>query len=234
MLGFLHTAASHVPTFERLARDADPALSCRHAVEAPLLAAATAAGGVDAALAARIAARVDALRAAGARVVVCTCSTIGDAAEAASRPQAPVLRIDRPMAEAAVRRGARVAVVAALDTALAATVALLRAVAREQGRAVAIAPVLCAAAWPRFVAGDLAAYAAATAAAARAAAPAVDVVVLGQVSMAPAIERLADLATPVLAATPLGVQVAVERCRALRAPAPGGSAAARRPGRARR
>lgn len=234
MLGFLHTAASHVPTFERLARAIDPALPCRHAVEASLLAAATEAGGIDAALAARIAARIDALRAAGARVVVCTCSTLGDAAEAASRPDAPVLRIDRPMAEAAVRRGPRVAVVAALDTALAATVALLRDVARQQGRAVAIAPVLCAAAWPCFVAGDLAAYGAAVAAAVRAAAPAADVVVLGQVSMAPVVEQVDDLATPVLAATPLGVRVAAERWRALSPPAPGGSAAARRSDRAPR
>src|SRR5512143_944105 len=128
MLAFLHTAGSHVANFERLVREVDPDLQCRHAVDEELLAAATAAGGVDAALAARIAAAIDTLRAAGARVVVCTCSTIGDAAEAGSREAAPVLRIDRPMAEEAVRRepgGAglpprRIAVVAALDTALAA------------------------------------------------------------------------------------------------------------------
>ncbi|HSP98455.1 MAG TPA: hypothetical protein VL049_14605 [Candidatus Dormibacteraeota bacterium] len=236
MLAFLHTAGSHVANFARLVHEIAPELDCRHAVDEELLAVATAAGGVDAALAARIADAIEALRAAGARVVVCTCSTIGDAAEAASRAAAPVLRIDRPMAEEAVRRepgGAglpprRIAVVAALDTALAATVQLLRAVARETGREVSIRPVLCAAAWPLFASGDLEGYWSATAAAVRAAAPATDVVVLGQVSMAPVVGQLGDLATPVLAAARLGVQAAVDRCRDLsRAAAPPGRGAVR-------
>ena len=235
MLAFLHTAGSHVANFERLVREVAPELDCRHAVDEELLAAATAAGGVDAALAARIADAIEALRAVGARVVVCTCSTIGDAAEASSRAAAPVLRIDRPMAEAAVRRGPRIAVVAALDTALTATTQLLRAVARDAGREVSIRPVLCAEAWPLFASGDLEGYRSATAAAVRAVAAEADVVVLGQVSMAPVVDQLGDLATPVLAAARLGVQAAVERCRTLTPEAaPGGRGAARPGDRARR
>lgn len=213
MLVFLHTAAAHVSTFERLLREVDADLACDHVVDAGLLDAATAAGGVDAAVAARVAARIAAVRRAGARLIVCTCSTIGDAAEAASRPDAPVLRIDRPMAEAAVRRGRRIAVVAALETALTATADLLRGVARTHQRAIDLVAVHCADAWPRFVAGDLAGYHAAVASAARTAARDADVAVLGQVSMAPALDLLRDLPTPVLAAVPLGVRVAVERCR---------------------
>ena len=235
MLAFLHTAASHVPTFEGLVREIDPQLDCRHAVEEQLLADATAAGGVDAALTVRIGATIGRLRADGARVVVCTCSTIGDAAEAASRDDAPVLRIDRPMAEAAVRIGPRVAVVAALETALTATAHLLESAARAAGRPLSLQPTVCADAWPLFVAGDRDAYLAAAEAAARAAAAGADVVVLGQVSMAPVVDRLRDLGTPVLAAVPLGVRDAVERCRALtRAPAPGGRAASAPGDRARR
>jgi hypothetical protein len=63
MLAFLHTAAGHVPTFERLVREQDATLPTRHVVAEELLAAATAAGRVDAALAQRIAAAIDALRA---------------------------------------------------------------------------------------------------------------------------------------------------------------------------
>lgn len=215
MLAFLHTAAAHVPTFAELVRAIDPAVPCRHAVAADLLAAAGAAGGVDARLAARVVASVEALRAGGARVVVCTCSTIGDAAETASRPGAPVLRIDRPMAEAAVRQGPRIAVVAALDTALAATVALVEAVAAAQGRAVAVRAARCLEAWPLFERGDGEGYLTATAVAARAAAAAADVVVLAQASMAGAAARLADLPVPVLASPTLGVRAALGRWRDL-------------------
>ena len=215
MIGFLHTAAAHVPTFAELLRRVDPQRPGLYAVEDGLLAAATAAGGVDAALAERVAAAVEALRARGARVVVCTCSTIGDAAEAATRPDAPVLRIDRPMAEAAVRSGSRIAIVAALDTALAATAALVETVAREAARAVTVHAARCPEAWPLFERGDREGYLAATAAAARAAAAHADVVLLGQASMAGAAARLADLAVPVLASPELGVRAAVERCRAL-------------------
>jgi len=215
MLAFLHTAAGHVPTFERLVREQDATLPTRHVVAEELLAAATAAGRVDAALAQRITAAIDALRADGARLIVCTCSTIGDAAEAVSRPTAPVLRIDRPMAEEAVRRGPRIAVVAALDTALAATIALVRGAAADAGRAVTVRAVACPEAWPLFTAGDMDGYLAAAAAAARAAAADADVVVLGQVSMAGAVERLADLSTPVLAAASTGVGAAIARCRTL-------------------
>lgn len=215
MLAFLHTAAAHVATFADLARAIDPAVPCQHAVAADLLAAAGAAGGVDARLAGRVVASVEALRAGGARVVVCTCSTIGDAAEAASRPGAPVLRIDRPMAEAAVRQGPRIAVVAALDTALAATVTLIEAVAAAQGRTVAVRAARCPEAWPLFERGDRKGYLTATAAAARAVAAVADVVVLGQASMAGAAARLADLSVPVLASPELGVRAAIGGWRAL-------------------
>lgn len=215
MLGFLHTAATHVPAFEELARALAPELSTRHAVAADLLAAASAAGAVDTALASRVTAAVEAVRAGGARVVVCTCSTIGDAAEAAGRPDAPVLRIDRPMAEAAVRHGGRVAVVAALDTALAATIALLERVAAAEGRPVSLRAVPCPQAWPSFERGDLAGYRAAVATAARAAAETADVVLLAQASMAGALPRLADLPLPIWASPELGVRAAIARWRAL-------------------
>lgn len=215
MLGLLHTAASHAPAFEARLRAVDATIAVRHAVEPRLLADAAAAGRVDAALRARVVAAVDDLRAAGARLVVCTCTTIGDAAESADRPASPVLRVDRPMAEAAVARGARIGVVAALPTALEATLELLRRVAAEQGRDVAPRAVTCAEAWPSFERGDLDGYLTAVATAVRAAADDADAVVLAQASMAGVIERVGDLAVPVLASPELGIRTAVERYRAL-------------------
>lgn len=215
MLGLLHTAAMHAPAFEARLRAVDPTIAVRHAVEPELLADASASGRVDAALRSRVVAAIDAVRAAGARLVVCTCTTIGDAAESASTANAPVLRIDRPMVEAAVMRGNRIGVVAALPSALDATLVLVRRVAGERRRDVTTRVASCAAAWPAFERGDLDGYLAAAATAVRAVASDADVVVLAQASLAGVVERLRDLTVPILASPELGIRAAVERYRRL-------------------
>jgi len=215
MLGFLHTAAVHVATFEQLLRAADARVPSRHVVDATLLDEARAAGSVTPQVAARVGAAVAGLAASGARVVLCTCSTIGDAAEAVAGVQATVLRVDRPMAERAVALGPRIAFVAALESTLAPTAALLRDAARRAGRAVALTEVLCAEAWPHFERGELETYYALVAQAADDAAARHDVVVLAQGSMGPAAERVRTT-VPVLSSPRLGVEAAL-RARASRA-----------------
>lgn len=213
MLGFLHTAAAHVATFDDLVRaelDAPPRV---HRVAADLLAAARDAGAVPPALAAEITAALRRLRRDGARLAVCTCSTLGGAAEAADAGL-PVLRIDRPMAERAVALGARIGIVAALASTLAPTAALLHDAARGAGRRITCVDALCDDAWPLFEGGDLDAYHAAVAAAAEALAPRCDVVVLAQGSMAAAAGRV-RAATPVLSSPRLGVAAALAAYRAL-------------------
>jgi hypothetical protein len=214
-LAFLHTARSHVATFDALVAEHDPALAARHDVDSSLLDDARDAGGVTDAIAARVARAMRALADAGANVVVCTCSTLGGAAERADLgPGRHALRIDRPMAEAAVAAGPRIAIVAALASTFAPSRALLEDVARQAGRRVALREVLCADAWPRFESGDSEGYLARVATAAREAAARADVVVLAQASMADAALRCADVAVPVLAGPRLGVAAAVERLRA--------------------
>jgi aspartate/glutamate racemase len=213
MLAFLHTAAPHVETFERLVREQDAAVPTRHAVDAALLEAARAAGAVTPALAGRVDAAVRALADGGARLVVCTCSTIGGAAEAA-RAGVPVLRIDRPMAERAVALATRVGVVAALASTLAPTAALLQAAARAAGRPLVLTEVVCGEAWPLFERGALEEYYDAVAAAAERAARGCEVVVLAQGSMGPAAAR-ARCAVPVLSSPRSGVTAALLAYRAL-------------------
>jgi hypothetical protein len=219
-LAFLHTAASHVPRFDALARALGPDLPRRHVVREDLLAAARRAGGVDAALGAEIAGALSALAQGGAEVIVCTCSTLGDAAERAGAALAPavrVQRVDRAMARSAAEIAAhgagRACVVAALEVTLAPTGALVLEEAARLGANVAVESVLVAGAWPRFESGDEEGYAVLVAEAARAAAPRADVVVLAQASMADAAERCADLATPILASPRLGVEAALAALR---------------------
>ncbi|WP_237296904.1 aspartate/glutamate racemase family protein [Streptomyces sp. 3211] len=193
----LHTSPVHVPVFDAL-RDRDhPGAVLRHLVAPELLDRARTAGPESVIPALR-----GLLTEAGPGAVLVTCSTIGAAAESlAPALGVPVLRVDRPMAAAAVRAGRRIAVLAALESTLAPTRELLAEEAGE--RPVSIRTHLVAGAWERFEAGDTAGYLARVAEAAGSVTGA-DVIVLAQASMAGA----ADLVTgpvPVLSSPAPGL-----------------------------
>lgn len=211
---FVHTSPVHVETFERLMREEAPAVRTKHVVAVELLADAQAVGANDPALVARIhGAMIDAAR-DGSAIVVCTCSTIGGAAEhTPTEGRFRSMRVDRAMADRAVQCGPRVLLVAALESTLEPTTALLRASAAALGRDVSIQRLLVADAWQHFERGDRDAYVRSVATAVRRAAGAVDAVVLAQASMAPAADLLTDSKATVLSSPRLGVQAAVEALR---------------------
>jgi aspartate/glutamate racemase len=195
MLALLHTSPVHVPVFDALRDEHHPGLELRHVVVEELLERARAAG--PGAVADDVRRRVREAADGGARAVLCTCSTIGDLAErAADGVGVPVLRVDRPMAGAAVSAGPRVVVLAALESTLGPTAALVRDEAARAGRSVEVRTAVVRGAWERFEAGDTAEYVRRVADAADAVTGA-DVIVLAQASMAPA-ERLTTTALPVL------------------------------------
>lgn len=214
MLGLLHTSPVHVPVFDAL-RDADaPGLPLRHRVRPELLAAARESGPDG--VAEEVAEEVGALARDGARAVLCTCSTLGDVAEAAGAAAGvPVLRVDRPMAAEAVAAGPRLAVLATVESTLAPTTELIADEARRAGRPAAVRTVLVPDAWERFQNGDREGSLAAVVAAVRRerAAGGIDALVLAQASMAPAVERLVDeghpgAGVPVLASPRSGLRAA--------------------------
>ena len=153
--------------------------------------------------------RIDQLGERGARVVVCTCSTIGDVAERAAAG-VPTHRVDRPMARRAVALGARIGVVAALKSTLVPTKALVEQEAAAAGEQPSIELVVVDGAWTDFETGDMVGYVHKIADSARALAESVDVIVLAQASMAAAVEHLEDLAVPVLSSPGLAVRHAVD------------------------
>ncbi|MYR46935.1 aspartate/glutamate racemase family protein, partial [Streptomyces sp. SID5910] len=143
------------------------------------------------------------------------CSTIGGVAEeAAGGAGVPVLRVDRPMAAAAVAAGRRVVVLAALESTLAPTRALVAEEARRAGRPVEVRTRLVDGAWPCFEAGDTDRYVRLVAAVADAVTDA-DAIVLAQASMAPA-ARLTSTRVPVLASPRLGLAAGAEAVRSSR------------------
>jgi hypothetical protein len=192
-IGFLHTADVHVATFERLVAERAPDAAVAHEVRADMLDDARRNGLADPAIETGIAESLRALERQGADVIVCTCSTISGLAERpALAGHPPVLRIDRPMAVAAVREARRIAVVAAVASTIEPTLSLLREEAAAAGSSVEIESLPCFDAWSIFEAGDVDGYHRRIAAHVDAIDETYDVVVLAQATMAPAAELVAD------------------------------------------
>lgn len=212
-IGFLHTADVHVATFRQLVAELAPGWRDVHVVDAELLSEARA-RGVDDQIRARLRARLSEVAAGGASAIVCTCSTLSGHAERMSEElPVPVLRVDRPMAEAATAVGGRVAVVAAVESTLAPTRKLLQECADRAGVVVELVDAPCLDAWTLFEAGKQEEYLRRVAAHARGVAPDVDVIVLAQASMAPAAALLDGLDTPVLSSPRAAVARAVAVAR---------------------
>jgi len=235
-IGFLHTAEANRTTFGDVLGAVAPQTTANHVVDGALLTDARARGGVDDDLRRRLTARlVEASVDAGA--VVCTCSTIAGAAEALTHAVGvPVVRVDRPMAEHAVAIGARIAVVAALESTIGPTAELLGDVGSRHGVTPDITEVRCPGAWARFEGGDVDGYLELIARAVDAVDRSVDVVVLAQASMADAAPRCRT-AVPVLSSPRLAVEAAVGRVEGSSWPGARGveaAAGARRPGGASR
>jgi hypothetical protein len=204
-IAFLHTAAVHIDTFDALARELAPGLKLTHAVREDLLCATEKAGGVTPAVAVRTQEALLALAEGGARVVVCTCSTLGPEAEIAAREaEIPIMRIDRPMADAAVMAGRVIGVCAALKPTLAPTRALIESSAERLRRKIEVREFLFDDVWPAFREGRLDDYHQGIAARLADAAADVDVLVLAQASMAPAAELCGVISVPVLSSPRIG------------------------------
>lgn len=212
MISFLHTGQPHVATFDRLLDELAPGMARRHRVEQGWLDEARDKGMSDD-LAATVKSAMAELASGG--VGVCTCSSIGGAAEAAHSATSPVIRIDRALMEAALQHGSRPLVAMCLESTRAPTMDLLADVAGKADVAADPQVVMCDGAWLHFEAGDIDAYCAAIAAAVMPVAEErrPSCIVLAQASMAPAEPLLAASGIPVLSSPRLGVLKALALLR---------------------
>ncbi len=216
-VGLLHTVPALAAQFDADVDAAAPGLRRVHVVDAWLLGTAIATG-VTPRVEAAVRAHVRHLAAEGASAVLVTCSSIGEAAEAAaSAVDVPVLRVDATMARGAVAlasapgaRG-RIAVLATLGSTLGPTGRLVERAAADAGVAetVEIDVLVVDGAAAARDAGDGARADQLVARAVAEAAADVDVVVLAQASMAGA-AALAEPAAPVLTSPAGGVAALVE------------------------
>ena len=210
-IAFVHTSPVHVETFEGLINAIHPGLKVEHFVEEDLLVDAQRMGADHPALVTRVQEAMARAASTGASIVVCTCATMGGAAERTPTNGLFVpVRIDRAMADEAVRQGPKILLVAALESTLGPTKRLLDESAFALGAEIEVEYLVTEGAWAHFLRGDRTAYIEAVSAAISAAAPhTAHVIVLAQASMAPAAQRLNDLEIPIFSSPILGVQSVV-------------------------
>ncbi len=209
-LAFLHTTPVLIDTFDRLVAEADTELPVRHIVEEGFLTEARE-KGISQDLDGRIQGRIGAVIEEGARVVLCTCSTIGASAESANdMAEGVVVRVDRPMAEKAVEIGSRIIIAAALESTLAPTRNLILEVARTRKKRIDVIEVLCDNAWSRLEEGDNEGYFSEIARKLKERASEGDVIVLAQASMAGAANLCPEIPIPILSSPEIGFRHAVE------------------------
>lgn len=207
-LALIHTSATLVPVFAQLCKAKLPTTETFNIVDDSLVRQIGAKGGITPDISARVAAYIQSAASGGADFILVTCSSIGPAVEdAASSVKVPVLRVDEPMADAAVRAGRRIGVIATLPTTLHPTADLVRRRAAAAAREIELRTKLCTGAFEALMAGDGAKHDTIVAAALRELSAEVDVILLAQASMARVVDTLppADRKIPIFASPPIAI-----------------------------
>jgi Asp/Glu/hydantoin racemase len=208
-IGFVHTVLSLPPTFAALAEELVPGADVFHIADETLLGVTRREGRLTPTTRRRVLGYVESAADAGADVVVVTCSSIGPAVDASRGfVDVPVLRIDEPMADEAVRIGSRIGVVATLSTTLEPTAELVARRAREAGKDVQVVSHLCDGAFEALTAGDRDRHDELVREGLRQVMSQTDVVVLAQASMARVVED--DPPVPILSSPRLGMERVAE------------------------
>lgn len=212
-VGFVHTVLSLAQTFDALGDELVPEAERFHIADDSLLGVTRRTGSLTPATRRRVLGYVESAAEAGADLVVVTCSSIGPAVDA-SRDfvPVPVLRIDEPMADEAVRTGSRIGVVATLATTLEPTAELVERRARAAAKSVDVVPRLCDGAFDALQAGDRERHDEIVREGLRETVRDVDVIVLAQASMARVVDTLRDdeKTVPILSSPRLGMQRVAE------------------------
>lgn len=135
----------------------------------------------------------------GVDAILLACSTFNQAVEHA-RPMisAPLVQIDRPMMDQAVKLGSRIGLLATVPTTIPASERLLRQAAADAGKKIEITTRLCSEAFQVLKAGNPEKHNEMLLAEIDKLSSSVDVIVLAQVSMTALEPRLTNTKVPVL------------------------------------
>lgn len=208
-LGLVHTSATLVPVFAELCNRYLPGIKVFNIVDDSLIKNTIACGELTASTSRRVVNYAGSAEEGGADFILFTCSSIGPAVETAAMVTGvPVLRVDQPMADIAVKTGKRIGVIATLATTLEPTTDLVRRRAIVAGKEIELVSKLCEGAFDALMSGDAATHDRKVGDALKQLSKEVDVILLAQASMARVVGTLeeADKKIPILASPEIAIQ----------------------------
>ncbi|MGI6700510.1 MAG: aspartate/glutamate racemase family protein [Christensenellales bacterium] len=171
-------------------------------------------GHITAGIVNRMCKYFDAASSLGVDLILNQCSSVGEAAQIAARTvNVPVLRIDQPMAEEAVKLGTRIGVVATVGSTVTPSCNLIKDMAVKANKPVEVIPYLVNGALDVLMREGQAKHNALVKDTVIQCAEECDVVVLAQGSMIILLPVLNDIKKPVLSSPESGVDRAIELLR---------------------
>jgi len=208
-LGLIHTSATLIPVFQELCKQYLPGVTTFNIVDDSIVRNIRERGEVTPAIYQRVEGYVLSAQDAGADYILVTCSSIGAPIEAAAlKVNVPVLRVDQPMADTAVRTGKRIGVIATLQTTLLPTSELVKRSAKAAGKEIELEAIVVDGAFEALMGGDAAKHDLLVGNALRELSKKVDVILLAQASMARVVDTLdtADKIVPIVASPPTAIK----------------------------
>lgn len=153
---FIHTVSGLVDMFKSLCEELIPGSKLCHISDESLIQGLLAAGGLTPAVYRRICDHVVEAEQSGADAIQFTCSSISPCADVARHlVSKPLLKIDEPMVEHAVKNYKRIGIIATAPTTLKPSKDLVNEKARAQKSAIKVESVLCRGAFDAFLAGNM-------------------------------------------------------------------------------
>lgn len=213
-IAIIHTSlVSHTVLNEMFATMA-PEIKVCNIVDDTLLAEVSACGHITPGILNRMCKYFDAAASLGVDLIFNQCSSVGEAAQIASRTvSVPMLRIDQPMAEEAVKLGKRIGVVATVGSTVEPSCNLVRNMARQAAKEVEVVPYLVDGALDILMREGQAKHNALVKDMVKKCEAECDVIVLAQGSMIVLLPELTDIQKPLLTSPKLGVTKAIAMLR---------------------
>lgn len=203
----VHTAISTIKIVGDAFKEVFPEAEVVNILDDSIVPDAVKAGKIDQNLMKRMYDHFSAAEGTGAGAILLCCSTVGETADVA-RPliSTPIVKIDEAMCEKAVATGARIGVLATVESTLGPTGRLVQRKATEAGRQVEVKTRLCVGAWDLLAKGDIQRHDQMVLEAIGQMAKEVDVVLMAQASMVRILPQVGDVGAPVLSSPKLGVE----------------------------
>lgn len=207
---FIHTAQVLVDVFSSLIKKHHLDITAKHVVHGELLEEAIK-QGMTPELADKI--KETCLNhSQDSDLVVCTCSSLGEVAENVTlKNGSQVIRIDRAMANEAVRSGEDILVLAALESTLAPTTSVLNSSQQIEQTKNTIEYQVVENCWPFFLNGEMHKYHQAIADVIEQKQDDYDCIVLAQASMTEAISLVTNKRALILSSPDIGIQALARR-----------------------